>query len=63
MKPIWIRSRSEVSESDYSEFYKHISGDWNGPFKTLQLKAEGRVEYDALLFIPAQAPYDLFYHG
>ena len=63
MKPIWTRSRSEVSESDYNEFYKHISNDWTEPLKVLPLKAEGTVEYEALLFIPSHAPYDLFYHG
>lgn len=63
MKPIWTRSRSEVSESDYHDFYKHISNDWSEPLKVLALKAEGTFEYEALLFIPSQAPYDLFYHG
>jgi molecular chaperone HtpG len=63
MKPIWTRSRSEVSESDYNDFYKHISNDWTDPLKVLPLKAEGTVEYEALLFIPSHAPYDLFYHG
>jgi molecular chaperone HtpG len=63
MKPIWTRNRSEVSESDYNEFYKHLSNDWTEPLKMLPLKAEGTVEYEALLFIPSQAPHDLFYHG
>jgi molecular chaperone HtpG len=63
MKPIWTRNRSEVSESDYNDFYKHLSNDWTDPLKVLPLKAEGTVEYEALLFVPAQAPYDLFYHG
>ena len=63
MKPIWTRSRSEVSESDYNDFYKHLSNDWTEPFKVVPLKAEGTVEYEALLFIPSQAPSDLFYHG
>jgi molecular chaperone HtpG len=63
MKPIWTRSRSEVGESDYNDFYKHFSNDWTEPLKVLPLKAEGTFEYEALLFIPAQAPYDLFYHA
>jgi molecular chaperone HtpG len=63
MKPIWTRTRSEVSESDYNEFYKHLSNDWTPPFKVLPLKAEGTFEYEALLFIPSQAPDDLFYHA
>lgn len=63
MKPIWTRSRSEVSESDYNDFYKHVSNDWTEPLKVLSLKAEGTFEYEALLFVPSQAPNDLFYHG
>ncbi len=63
MKPIWTRSRSEVSESDYNDFYKHLAGDWTEPLKVVPLKAEGTFEYEALLFIPSQAPHDLFYHG
>jgi molecular chaperone HtpG len=63
MKPIWTRSRTEVSESDYKEFYKHLSNDWTDPLKVLPLKAEGTFEYEALLFIPGQAPQDLFYHA
>ena len=62
MKPIWTRARSEVSDRDYNEFYKHISNDWTEPLKVLPLKAEGAFEYEALLFIPSKAPYDLFYH-
>lgn len=62
-KPIWVRKQSEVSAADYFEFYKHIAHDWTEPLKVLPLKAEGVQEYDALLFIPAKAPYDLFYHG
>lgn len=63
MKPIWTRSRSEVTDSDYNDFYKHLSNDWTEPLKVLPLKAEGTFEYEALLFIPSKAPYDLFYHG
>jgi molecular chaperone HtpG len=63
MKPIWTRSRSEVSESDYNDFYKHLSNDWTEPLKVLPLKAEGTFEYEALLFVPSRAPYDLFYHA
>lgn len=63
IKPIWTRSRSEVSQRDYNEFYKHISSDWTDPLTVLPLKAEGTSEYEALLFIPSQAPFDLFYHG
>jgi molecular chaperone HtpG len=63
MKPIWSRPQAGVSEGEYADFYRHISNDWTPPFKTVALKAEGTIEYQALLFIPAEAPYDLFYHG
>jgi len=63
MKPIWTRARSEVGDSDYNDFYKHLSNDWTDPLKVLPLKAEGTFEYEALLFIPSKAPHDLFYHG
>ncbi len=61
MKPIWTRPRSEVTDEEYNEFYKHISHDWNEPMKTWSFRAEGRSEYQALLFVPSQAPFDLFY--
>lgn len=63
VKPIWSRSRAEVSEADYNDFYKRVSIDSTAPLKVLPLKAEGTVEYQALLFIPSQAPHDLFYHA
>jgi len=61
MKPIWTRPRSEVTDEEYKEFYKHISHDWNEPMKTWSFRAEGRSEYQALLFVPSEAPFDLFY--
>lgn len=63
MKPIWSRAPNEVTESEYADFYRHISHDWSEPFKTMTLKAEGTIEYQALLFIPSKAPYDLFYNA
>jgi molecular chaperone HtpG len=63
MKPIWSRAQAEIKDDEYADFYRHISHDWTEPFKTLPLKAEGKIEYQALLFIPSKAPYDLFYHG
>lgn len=62
-KPIWTRPEAEVSAAEYAEFYKHVAGDWNDPMETIAVRAEGRFEYQALLFIPAEAPYDLFYSG
>jgi molecular chaperone HtpG len=61
MKPIWTRARSEVTDDEYKEFYKHISHDWNEPMKIWSFRAEGRTEYQALLFVPSSAPMDLFY--
>jgi molecular chaperone HtpG len=60
MKALWARPRSEVTEEEYHEFYKQISHDWNDPLDTIHLKAEGTIEYEALLFIPNQPPFDLF---
>lgn len=61
MKPIWTRAQNEVTAEEYADFYKHISHDWSDPLETLPLKAEGRVEYRALVFIPSKAPFDLFF--
>jgi molecular chaperone HtpG len=61
MKAIWTRSPSEVTDEEYAEFYKHIARDWEDPFETITLKAEGAFEYQSLLFIPGRAPFDLFY--
>jgi molecular chaperone HtpG len=60
MKALWARPRSEVSDEEYHEFYKHISHDWTDPLEVIQMKAEGTFEYEALLFIPSRAPFDLF---
>jgi molecular chaperone HtpG len=63
MKPIWKRLPSEVKPEEYNEFYKHISHDWVDPLKTIHFRAEGTFEYEALLYIPSKAPWDLFYAG
>jgi molecular chaperone HtpG len=60
MRALWSRSKDEVSEDEYKEFYKHISHDWTDPLETIQLQAEGTFEYQALLFIPSHAPLDLY---
>lgn len=59
MKALWSRSKDEVSEDEYKEFYQHISKDWNEPLETLKVKAEGTFEYESLLFIPSKAGMDL----
>ncbi|MGW2843369.1 molecular chaperone HtpG [Streptomyces sp. NPDC001493] len=60
MKALWARPRSEVTDEEYREFYQHISHDWTEPLDIIQMRAEGTFEYEALLFIPARAPHDLF---
>jgi molecular chaperone HtpG len=63
MTPLWARPQSEVSETEYAEFYKQLFHDTDEPLQTIMAKAEGRVEYQALAFIPSKAPSDLYYHG
>lgn len=60
MKAIWSRNKKDVSDQDYEEFYRHISHDWNPPLEKIHMKLEGTTEYTALLYIPSQAPFDLF---
>ncbi len=60
MKAIWAKEKSQVSDEDYEEFYKHLSHDWNPSLTHLHLKFEGTTEYSALLYIPSKAPIDLF---
>ncbi len=61
MRPIWTRPQSEVTQDEYKEFYRHISHDFTEPLKVISYRAEGRIEYQSLLFVPSQAPYDLYY--
>lgn len=60
MKALWAKSKDEVSEDEYKEFYKHIAHAWDDPLEVISMKAEGTFEYQALLFIPSHAPFDLF---
>ncbi len=60
MKAIWARAKSEVSEEEYREFYKHVSHDFEDPFRTIHFAAEGTSEFKALLYLPAKKPFDLF---
>ncbi|GGT31780.1 molecular chaperone HtpG [Streptomyces chromofuscus] len=60
MKALWARPRSEVKDEEYREFYRHISHDWSEPLDIIRMRAEGTFEYEALLFLPARAPHDLF---
>ena len=62
MKAIWTKDKNDVTEEEHSEFYQHVSHDWNPPLAHLHLKLEGTTEYSALLYIPSKAPFDLFTH-
>jgi molecular chaperone HtpG len=57
---LWTRPKTELSDSDYTEFYKHTSGEFSDPLAWLHAKIEGIYEYTLLLFIPSRAPYDLW---
>ncbi|MBC8090405.1 MAG: molecular chaperone HtpG, partial [Pseudonocardia sp.] len=59
-KALWSRPQSDVSAEEYTEFYRHVSHDWQDPLETIRLSAEGTFEYQALLFLPSRAPMDLF---
>ncbi|MEU1206541.1 molecular chaperone HtpG [Nocardia sp. NPDC005825] len=59
-KALWTRPRSEVTDEEYTEFYKHVAHAWDDPLEIIPMKAEGTFEYQALLFIPSHAPFDLF---
>ncbi len=63
MQPIWTRPANQVKDKEYQEFYRHISHDWNDPLKHIPFKAEGTLEYTALLYLPSKAPFDLYYQG
>jgi molecular chaperone HtpG len=60
MKAIWARPKSEVTEEEYTEFYKHVSHDFEAPFRTIHFSAEGTSEFKALLYLPAKKPFDMF---
>jgi molecular chaperone HtpG len=57
-KPLWTRPKDEVTTQEYEEFFSHLAG-WGKPLETLHLRAEGTLEYTALLYVPEQAPFDL----
>ncbi|MBC8245955.1 MAG: molecular chaperone HtpG [Deltaproteobacteria bacterium] len=60
MQAIWSKNKNDITDKEYEEFYQHISHDWNPPLDRIHLKLEGATEYTALLYIPSQAPFDLF---
>ena len=58
MVPLWQRPKSEVKAEEYNQFYKEKYGDWEDPLSVIHVSAEGTVEYKAMLYIPAHAPFD-----
>lgn len=57
---LWMRDKSEVSDNEYQEFYKHISHDWTEPLSWSHNKVEGNSNYTSLLYVPKKAPFDLW---
>lgn len=57
---LWVRSKNEISDDEYKEFYKHISHDFNEPLKWLHSRVEGTQEYTQLLYVPSKAPFDMY---
>jgi molecular chaperone HtpG len=57
---LWTREKSELSDEEYIEFYKHVSHDFADPIKWSHNRVEGKTEYTSLLYIPAKAPFDMW---
>ena len=60
-KAIWARPKDEVTDAEYNEFYRHIAHDWAEPLARIPIRIEGTFEAQGLLYIPSQAPFDLFH--
>lgn len=61
MQPLWTRNKSDIKEEEYADFFRHQFYEWEKPMEVFHTKAEGTVEYTALLFIPGSAPMNLYY--
>jgi molecular chaperone HtpG len=57
---LWARSKSDISEEEYNEFYKHVSHDYENPLAYTHSRVEGKQEYISLLYVPSKAPFDLY---
>ena len=60
MQPLWTKNKSDIKKEEYDEFFKHQFHEWEAPMEVFHTKAEGTVEYTALLEIPAHAPFNLY---
>lgn len=60
-KALWLRDKSQVTQDEYNEFYKHISHDFSDPERVIHFRAEGTSEFTALLYIPSSIQFDIFY--
>ncbi len=60
MVPLWQRPKAELKPEDYAAFYKEKFGDWEDPLATIHVSVEGQVEYKAMLFVPARAPFNYY---
>ncbi len=58
-KALWLKAPSEVTDEEYKDFYQHLTHDWNEPLKTIHYKAEGSMEFSALLFVPKKKPFSM----
>ena len=61
MQPLWTRNKSDIKDAEYADFFRHQFYEWEKPMEVFHTKAEGTVEYTALLFIPGSAPMNLYY--
>ena len=59
-KALWTRSRTDLNDDEYKEFYKHVSHDFEDPLDWSHNKVEGKLEYTSLLYLPSRAPYDMW---
>lgn len=57
---LWARSKSDITEEEYNEFYKHVSHDYENPLAYTHSRVEGKQEYISLLYVPGKAPFDLY---
>ena len=60
-KAIWLKDKSDITEVEYNDFYKHVSRDYTDPAEVVHYKAEGASEFTSLLYIPSMRPVDIYY--